>query len=126
MNDRGQRSVVAYDARGDTVWAARQMVVIPTTNGRQNPNRVYDDAHTYRRSAEYDHGGRAFRMTLPRDPDFDASGAGPLVRGRLRFNARSLPRRATLSIDGFDPKAPPPKTPAFWDIVSANQAPEDA
>jgi hypothetical protein len=26
----------------------------------------------------------------------------------------------------FDPKTPPPKTPAFWDIVSANSAPEDA
>ena len=24
------------------------------------------------------------------------------------------------------PKAPPPKTPAFWDIVDANRAPEDA
>ena len=31
-----------------------------------------------------------------------------------------------LSLDGFDAKAPPPKTPAFWDIVSANKAPEDA
>ena len=26
----------------------------------------------------------------------------------------------------FDPKAPPPKTPAFWDIVDANRTPEDA
>jgi hypothetical protein len=26
----------------------------------------------------------------------------------------------------FDPKAPPPKTSAFWDIVDANRAPEDA
>src|SRR4030095_5662110 len=26
---------------------------------------------------------------------------------------------------GFDPKAPPPKTPAFWNIVNANLAPED-
>lgn len=32
----------------------------------------------------------------------------------------------TLDLTGFDPKAPPPKTPAFWDIVSANHAPEDA
>jgi hypothetical protein len=31
-----------------------------------------------------------------------------------------------LDISGFDPKAPPPKTPAFWDIVDANRAPEDA
>jgi hypothetical protein len=26
----------------------------------------------------------------------------------------------------FDPKAPPPKTPAFWAIVDANRAPEEA
>jgi hypothetical protein len=33
---------------------------------------------------------------------------------------------ATLDISGFDPKAPPPKTAAFWEIVNANRAPEDA
>src|SRR5262249_53117899 len=33
---------------------------------------------------------------------------------------------AELDISTFDPKAPPPKTPAFWDIVNANSAPEDA
>jgi hypothetical protein len=31
-----------------------------------------------------------------------------------------------LDISGFDPKAPPPKTPAFWAIVDANRAPEEA
>jgi hypothetical protein len=31
-----------------------------------------------------------------------------------------------LDISGFDPNAPPPKTPAFWDIVGASSAPEDA
>jgi len=31
-----------------------------------------------------------------------------------------------LDVSGFDPKAPPPKTPAFWDIVLANNSPEDA
>ena len=30
-----------------------------------------------------------------------------------------------LDISGFDPKAPPPKTEAFWEIVGVNQAPED-
>jgi hypothetical protein len=33
---------------------------------------------------------------------------------------------AELDISGFDPKAPPPKTAAFWDIVDAGRAPEDA
>ena len=31
-----------------------------------------------------------------------------------------------LNISAFNPKAPPPKTPAFWDIINANRAPEDA
>ena len=33
---------------------------------------------------------------------------------------------AELDISDFDPKAPPPQTPAWWDIVNANLAPEDA
>ncbi len=33
---------------------------------------------------------------------------------------------AELDLSAFDPKAPPPKTAAFWDIVDANRAPEDA
>jgi hypothetical protein len=33
---------------------------------------------------------------------------------------------ATYDLASFNPKAPPPKTPAFWDIVAANRAPENA
>jgi hypothetical protein len=33
---------------------------------------------------------------------------------------------ADLDISTFDPKAPPPKTEAFWAIVNASRAPEDA
>ncbi len=33
---------------------------------------------------------------------------------------------AGLDIASFDPKAPPPKTQAFWEIANANRAPEDA
>src|SRR5262249_271011 len=33
---------------------------------------------------------------------------------------------ATLDISTFNPKAPPTKTAAFWAIVDANRAPEDA
>jgi hypothetical protein len=33
---------------------------------------------------------------------------------------------AQFDLSDFDPKAPPPKTSAFWDIVDANRAPEDA
>jgi hypothetical protein len=30
-----------------------------------------------------------------------------------------------LDLSGFNPKAPPPKTAAFWEIVDASRAPED-
>jgi hypothetical protein len=30
----------------------------------------------------------------------------------------------SMDVSGFDPKAPPPKTPAFWAVVQANEAPE--
>jgi hypothetical protein len=33
---------------------------------------------------------------------------------------------ANYDLTSFNPKAPPPKTPAFWDIVAANRAPENA
>jgi len=33
---------------------------------------------------------------------------------------------ATLDISGFNPKAPPPKTPAFWAIVDANRPSEES
>ena len=33
---------------------------------------------------------------------------------------------AELDLADFDPKAPPPKTQAFWEIVDASRAPEDA
>ena len=47
-----------------------------------------------------------------------------VVRARGLRPCRGLPGLARSS--GFDPKAPPPKTPAFWAIVDANRAPEDA
>ena len=33
---------------------------------------------------------------------------------------------ANLDLSGFDPKAPPPQTAAFWEIVNASRTPEDA
>jgi hypothetical protein len=44
-------------------------------------------------------------------------------RGGLEHVAAYL---AEHDISGFDPKAAPPQTPAFWEIVSVNYAPEDA
>ena len=44
-------------------------------------------------------------------------------RGGLGHVAAYL---AEYDLSDFDPKAPPPKTPAFFDIVDANRAPEEA
>jgi hypothetical protein len=41
-------------------------------------------------------------------------------------NAAVAAYLANLDLSAFDPKAPPPKTAAFWDIVDAHRAPEDA
>jgi hypothetical protein len=48
---------------------------------------------------------------------------GWYAQGGCRHVAAYL---AELDLSGFDPKAPPPKTPAFWAIVDAGRAPEDA
>jgi hypothetical protein len=44
-------------------------------------------------------------------------------KGGIRHVAAYL---AEVDLSGFDPKAPPPKTQAFWSIVDSNRAPEDA
>jgi hypothetical protein len=41
-------------------------------------------------------------------------------------NAMVADHLATLDISAFDPKAPPPQTEAFWQMVYANRAPETA
>ena len=45
-----------------------------------------------------------------------------LVKNGGRGHVAAYP--ANLDLSDFDPKAPPPKTEAFWSIVDANQAPE--
>ena len=56
------------------------------------------------------------------DDYWKRSGAGT----RTAAIDTSPPISPTLDLSDFDPKAPPPKTAAFWDIVDANRAPEDA
>jgi Bifunctional DNA primase/polymerase, N-terminal/Primase C terminal 2 (PriCT-2)/Family of unknown function (DUF5906) len=48
---------------------------------------------------------------------------GWYARGGIRHVTAYL---AELDISAFDPKAPPAKTQAFWNIVDASSAPEDA
>ena len=42
------------------------------------------------------------------------------------MSAFDLPDLSDFDLSDFDCKAPPPKTAAFWDIVDANRAPEEA
>jgi Family of unknown function (DUF5906) len=59
--------------------------------------------------------------------DFDANYWVKLWRWYRQGGAKDVAAYLSeLDISAFDPKAPPPKTPAFWDIVDANRAPEDA
>ena len=130
VSDRGQRSAMAYDARGQVVWAARQMVVIGeapsvTMTNANTANgvppvvsegavapaaRVYDDEpdHTYVRTARYDYGGRPRSMVLPTDPDwetFGGTGTAPAIGGTLEYDERGLPSRVALAIDDVEERA---------------------
>ena len=57
------------------------------------------------------------------DPDYWSALYGWYNAGGERDVAAYL---AELDLSKFDPKAPPPKTEAFWSIVDSNRAPEDA
>ncbi len=114
VTDRGQRSAIAYDNRGNVIWTTRQLAVIstelalPTTtyaDGRPRAEESgaapsgtveYDEAHSYTRTATFDHASRPTSMALPPDPDFD--GEPPLVTATLEYNARGLPAEATAFI----------------------------
>lgn len=121
VSDRGQRAVIAYDYRGQAVWTARQIALIPTemtlgaigtigpADGRPTQTETlpttasdveYDEDHTYVRTATFDHAGRPETMTLPTDPDY-GGGTAPTVSGALTYNARGLPSGATAQF-GLD------------------------
>ena len=59
--------------------------------------------------------------------DFAADYWTKLYRGTPTAATRTSPKTSTsIDLSDFDPKAPPPKTQAFWEIANANRAPEDA
>ncbi|MFT3925550.1 MAG: SpvB/TcaC N-terminal domain-containing protein [Myxococcales bacterium] len=114
--DRAQRSAVAYDQRGNTVWSAKQLAVIappanlpaqpstgtdgrPVFDGLDETNAgtasvLYDTQNTYERTSSYDHAGRPYAMGLPQ------GGAGaPSVGGKLHYYANGAVRRAEVLLD---------------------------
>jgi RHS repeat-associated protein len=132
VTDRGQRSVVGYDARGNAVWTARQLALIPealplsetlagdlpvVTEGLPLGGPLRVDPHLYERTATFDHAGRPESMALPAEPydrrDEDpgtppatataaANDDGPVVGGRLTYNPRGLPASAHVTAAGAD------------------------
>jgi len=59
--------------------------------------------------------------------DFDPAYWNRLYRWYAQGGTRHVAAYLqSLDLTAFDPKAPPPKTPAFWTVVDANRAPEDA
>jgi hypothetical protein len=48
------------------------------------------------------------------------------LREGPRFGKTPSAYLREVGVEAFDPKASPPKTSAFWEIVGANQAPEDS
>jgi RHS repeat-associated protein len=115
-SDRGARTLLAYDARGRTAWTGRQVAMIPsdsyaTTTLADPPavvtddeidddaSRLYDTSVTYVTVPQYDHGDRPEYLTFPRDPDYSGTGSAPVIKGRLYYDGRSLPRRADLIVD---------------------------
>ncbi len=121
ISDRGQRSEFDYDGRGRAIWVARQMAVLPaaaaiasTRSGEILVNdvddhpalsgsRVFDEAHSYVSTTEFDRIDRPIRKTWPLDPDFvDSDGVpsvGPRIGARLNYDARNLPERSELLLD---------------------------
>ncbi|MEQ9076577.1 MAG: RHS repeat-associated core domain-containing protein [Sandaracinaceae bacterium] len=117
--DRGQRSAMAYDRRGNATWSVREMAVIPdagsTTVINADPGdglpptvsdtpaapttREYDTAHPYVRTASFDHAGRPTSMTLPSDPDWTGTGLAPEIGGTIAYDERGLPSKVELTVD---------------------------
>jgi hypothetical protein len=105
------------DERGNAIWTARQMAVIPSASGLAtapgsgnypdvtetapfSADVTYDTARLYEQFSEYDYANRGRRLLLPVDPDFGSVGTpGPEVRGELRLDSRGLPIGASAFID---------------------------
>ncbi len=120
-SDRGQRTRIIYDQRGQAIQSARQMAMIPAAGeapetltdppaivGDQPPpagTRAFDEAHTYVSRTRYDHIGRPVSMELPPDPDWETlggTGPAPVLSASLIYNRRMLPARTVLTISAGD------------------------
>ncbi len=117
VQDTAQRSVMAYDARGNIVATSKQLAVIeppadlpgspsldasglPRFDGGDETGAgastvLYDTASTYVRTSQYDHAGRLIQNALPSGASFGEPDM-PTIGGRLHYYRNGSPRRAEL------------------------------
>jgi len=113
--DPSQRTVFAYDARGNPVWSARQMALLAPANALTQQAAVppksltsaaplravaFDEAHTYVRTTSYDHAGRVRSLELPGHASDAEGGMTAPVRGEIAYNARQLPMSLSVVLNG--------------------------
>jgi RHS repeat-associated protein len=111
--DRAQRSAMAYDGRGNVIWEARQMAVVPNadslaltignppqldTSDSVSARAVVFDGETYVLERSFDHASRARSIRLPVDSGYSA-GSAPRIGGVLDYNVRGLVARSAITID---------------------------
>lgn len=121
-SDRGRRSMVAYDARGLSVWTATQMAILPaeatnvptiwmegsppfTSESITPVSRSYDTHHTYTTTSSYDHLGRPRSGTMPEDPDgvlYGGDTGAPSISARITYSTRGLPTSVTATVGAVD------------------------
>jgi hypothetical protein len=70
---------------------------------------------------------RSKRVARREQSNASRDGTGGARRSdRSTFAPENLTTLENLDLSGFDPKAPPPHTDAFFEIVNASRSPEDA
>lgn len=129
--DRAQRSMVAYDIRGNAIWAARQVALIPEAclpaAGSGLPACVAPvfDPETYITQSRYDGAGRAYLMKYPTDPDWSLFATetdpeeAPTVMGTLEFDDFGRASSATVHIESTETTTLPVLAGATYDAWGA-------
>jgi RHS repeat-associated protein len=111
--DRAQRSVLAYDGRGNPIGSARQLALVSAApeaaassaeppvlgGGAALPAVVYDELHTYAVAHEHDRADRVRTVHYPSDPDHPDAAEAPRISGRLDYDRRGLPTSSSIDID---------------------------
>jgi RHS repeat-associated protein len=109
--DRAQRTLFAYDRRGQVIWQARQVELLndvgyvastlsslpasPAKSVSTAQDVYFDEVNTWVAIRTYDHAGRGRQLALPPALGFYAT---PRRVGRIDFNPRGLPLASTIDL----------------------------